>query len=92
MNDELRKLERSAAHEDFVVRTKQAREAAGFTQEQTARFLGVSLEAYQKYEQRSPLPHCHINDSISLTKVDYAWLFSGKGRRPAVELRMVSTK
>ena len=92
MSDEQRKLARSAINREFVARTKQAREAAGFTQEQAARFLGVSLEAYQKYEQRSPLPHCHVNDFIILTKVDYTWLFSGKGRGPTLELRVVSAK
>ncbi len=33
-----------------------ARMGAGFTQEELAKKLGVGLDAYKKYESRSPLP------------------------------------
>jgi DNA-binding XRE family transcriptional regulator len=42
---------------EFIARTKAMRERSGLTQEQVATAIGVALDTYKKYEQRTPLPH-----------------------------------
>lgn len=42
--------------ENFRRRTKELRMNRGFTQKDVADFLGIDLEAYKKYENRSILP------------------------------------
>jgi DNA-binding XRE family transcriptional regulator len=44
-------------NERFCGAVKTARIGAGLTQVEMARKLGVNLDAYKKYETRSPLPH-----------------------------------
>lgn len=44
----------------FLARTKLAREAAGLTQEELAKRLGIRQDKYAKYESRSPLPHQYV--------------------------------
>jgi DNA-binding XRE family transcriptional regulator len=41
---------------DFRRRTKELRMNRGYTQKEVADFLGIELEAYKKYENRSILP------------------------------------
>jgi transcriptional regulator with XRE-family HTH domain len=42
---------------NFRKRTKELRLSRGFTQKEVADFLGITIEAYSKYENRSVLPH-----------------------------------
>jgi DNA-binding XRE family transcriptional regulator len=44
-------------NERFISAVKIARIGAGFTQVEMARKLSINLDAYKKYETRSPLPH-----------------------------------
>ena len=41
----------------FCDRTKTLRERRGLTQAQVAHALGIEIDRYKKYEQRSPMPH-----------------------------------
>lgn len=55
MPDASKELDRA-----FVQRTKELREKRGYTQAQVALALGIELERYKKYEQRSPMPHAFV--------------------------------
>ena len=50
----------SAFDRAFCATVKALRQRKGWTQRQMATALGVSLENYRKYENRSLLPHRHI--------------------------------
>ena len=65
----------------FVQRVKEAREAVSWTQAFMADSLGIPLERYKKYEQRSPLPHYLIPRFCQLAGCDIYYLMTGK-RRP----------
>lgn len=67
----------SEAKSDIIQRTKDAREESGLSQSQLAQMLGVSVSAYQKYEQRSPLPHELIQQFCVIVQKDPAWLLTG---------------
>lgn len=60
-----------------IQRTKAAREESGLSQSQLANMLDVSVSAYQKYEQRSPLPHELIPSFCVIVQKDPAWLLTG---------------
>lgn len=47
----------SAWRKRFAERTAELRDARGWTQAQMAEALGIPIERYKKYEQRTPLPH-----------------------------------
>ena len=66
----------------FVRRVKEAREAVGWTQAFMADSLGIPLERYKKYEQRSPLPHYLIVRFCQLTGGDIHYLMTGERRPP----------
>ena len=68
-------------NKEFVVRTRQARKHAGMTSVEVARMLGIKEPAYQKYENRTPLPHYLIERFCILVRCNVEWLVSGKGRR-----------
>jgi len=68
-------------------RTKELRIAQGFTQAQMAKFLGLDLEVYKKYENRSPLPHRFIHDFCVLVGCDETYFLTGtQGPHPAGRL------
>ena len=64
-------------------RLKDARVAAGETQKSFAAQLGISMEAYRKNENRSPLPHHLIPLACSLLGMDPWYFLTGQFRRPS---------
>jgi len=68
---------------EFIARTKQAREARGYSQVQVAELLGIDQPKYSKYETRSYMPHDLIPLFCLACAVETAWLFTGKGRMAA---------
>lgn len=77
---------RSAFKAKFCRRVAELRDARGWTQQQMADALGIPLDAYKKYENRSPLPHYLVPRFCLLTDVDAELLFAidrPLTRRPA---------
>lgn len=68
--------------EEFIERTKRAREASGYTQEQMAGFLGIDQGRYKQYETRSALPHVFIAKFCLLCRCEVHWLLTGLGKEP----------
>lgn len=64
----------------FLRRTKEARAASGFTQEQLAKLLDMPQDKYKTYEVRSLLPHSLIERFCLITRVDPLWLLTGSGQ------------
>lgn len=59
-------------------RMREAREARSFSQKDMARLLGVTQDAYEKYETRSRLPH-HLLEPFALaTGVSLSTLIAGR--------------
>lgn len=71
---------KSAYKTDFIRRTKEARKARGYSQEELSELLGIDQPKYSKYETRSYLPHDLIPRFCLACGADPAWLFTGKGR------------
>ena len=67
----------------FLRRTKEARERTAWTQEFVAQALGVPLERYKKYEQRTLMPHYLLDHFCTLVGVDIEWLMTGRRRAVA---------
>lgn len=62
----------------FIERTKQLRERRGWSQQEMADALQISLSRYSKYEQRSPLPHEFIDLFTRLVGCDIDFYITGK--------------
>lgn len=62
----------------FAGRVRQIRESLGWTRPQAAELMGVSLDAWIKYEKRTPLPHHLIPRFCRATRVDIWFLFTGE--------------
>jgi transcriptional regulator with XRE-family HTH domain len=60
----------------FCRRCAELRNARGWTQEQMVVALGIPLERYKKYEQRSPIPHDLLARFALLVNVDLATLYA----------------
>lgn len=74
-------------YDQFRERLKAIRLELGFSQEQMAIALGVSLAVYQKYEIRSKFPP-HLLEKLSLiSQRDIGYVVTGRG--PA--LRVIRT-
>ena len=74
-------------YESFRDRLKAIRLDLGFSQDQMAVALGISLAVYQKYEIRSKFPP-HLIEKLSLiSQRDIAYIVTGRG--PA--LRVIRT-
>lgn len=67
--------------DDFVLRTKQAREWAEFTQEQMAKLLQLDQGTYKNYETIRPLPHRYVVPFCLATKTNIEWLYTGRKAR-----------
>jgi DNA-binding XRE family transcriptional regulator len=65
----------SGYNQEFIGRTKQARERSGFTTSQMAQLLNVRLDTYLKYESRTPLPRSFVPNFCLLCRVSADWLF-----------------
>ncbi len=69
---------------EFVHRVRLARETRGFSQREAAELLGIEQDKYKHYETRSFMPHELVPRFCLLCGVDVDWLFSGRGRAPAL--------
>lgn len=77
MNDSV-----SAFTKAFIARTRELREARGFTQEEMGTAIGVPPDTYRKYETRSALP-LHLLERFSLVVGrDIEYIVTGRQRRP----------
>ena len=63
-------------------RLKDARKAAGETQASFADKLGITMEAYRKNENRSPLPHYLIPRACRELGMDSWYFLTGQFRQP----------
>ena len=74
---------------EFIARTKEAREASGYTQARIAEFFGVKQDLWKQYETRSQLPTRMIGKFCLLVRCDPWWLLTGEGSppEPAPQLR-----
>ncbi len=63
---------------EFIDRTRRARAAAGLTQDQIARELGLEQDTYKNYERVRPLPHEYVLSFCTLVSVTLGWLYAGK--------------
>lgn len=68
----------STFHADFLARIKTLREERGLTQAEMATALGILLEAYKKYEQRSLLPHNLVERFALIVGKDVNYVMTGK--------------
>lgn len=66
----------------ICARIKQARKAAGFTQEDMASLLNVTTRAYQNYE-KDRAPFRRLGEFARLTNVKQEWLLRGDDQEPA---------
>lgn len=73
----------------FLARTFAARKLVSDSQADFAAQLeeGMEQDHYKQFEVRSKLPHELIDQFLSLTKVSYEWLFTGRGKGPAWQAR-----
>ena len=71
----------SAYLQSLLRRTKDLREARNLSQAEAAQLIGVKLDAYKKYEQRSPLPHHLIPRFCRLVGTSEGFFLTGKNRR-----------
>lgn len=89
MTDKRRKQVPDRYRAEFTLRTQMARKAAGLTQEEMARRLGLvpadsegpAREFYAKYESRTCLPHHLVVPFCQETGADIVWYLSGKKPR-----------
>lgn len=69
----------------FLARVRQARDARGYTQAEIAKLLNdMPQSKYEKYENRSLLPHDLVPLFCLATGVDVHWLFTGQHRKQKV--------
>lgn len=74
----------TAFRRDFIARTRWARIGRSFTQAQAADLLGLAQDKYKQYESRTLLPHELVARFCLLCGIDESWLFTAKGRAPAI--------
>ena len=71
---------------DMALRLIEARKSAGFkSQDSIAAQLGVTREAYAKYEIDRPFPSEKLGEFCHLTNVNAWWLLTGKGSRHPIK-------
>lgn len=58
-------------------RTRDLRKRSGLEPQQVADLIGVDIEAYKKYETRSPLPRYLIPRFARAVRVSIAYLMTG---------------
>jgi len=68
----------------FLIRTRVAREARPYTQDQIAGILGIAQDTYKQYETRSFLPHHLVAKFCVACGINATWLFTGAGRAPVM--------
>ena len=75
-------LGRSDYTSQVTARTRKLREAKGWTQSQMALALGVTEEAYRKYETRTPLPLALVERFALITERSVHFVITGKEGTP----------
>jgi transcriptional regulator with XRE-family HTH domain len=68
-------------YRQYIERTRQLRERAGYTAAELARRLGIEGATYRQYEHRSPLPLCLIGRFARFVQCDIEYLVTGDRRR-----------
>lgn len=63
--------------ESYRERVRESRIAAGFTQRMMADALGIPLDRYKKYENRSPMPSMTLARFAAIVRRDATWLLTG---------------
>jgi DNA-binding XRE family transcriptional regulator len=76
---------------ELCARTKALREATGMTGEQMAIVLGVPVERYRKYENRSPLPSYLMQRFAITVGTSLEYLLTGKHAHQPI-LRAVDSR
>ncbi len=74
---------------EFTRRVKEARIARGWKQWEAGEALGIPQDQYKQYEGRSLMPHHMIGRFCLITRVDYEWLLTGRGKRPIKQLELI---
>lgn len=75
--------------QEFTKRVKEARIARGWKQWQAGDALGIPQDQYKQYEGRSLMPHHMIGRFCLVTRVDYEWMLTGRGKRPIKQLEVI---
>ena len=75
-------MQKSSGHSDYIEgvfkRTHELRKARFLSRAQMAQLLGVTAAAYQKYEDRSLLPHFFIEKFCLITGCSIEYFLTGK--------------
>jgi len=83
----------SAFKVGFLKRTIRAREYADLSQAELGKLLGgMAQNKYEKYENRSLLPHALIETFCLATGVRVEWLVTGKGEMARAPVRVVASR
>jgi len=82
----------SKFNQNLCERLKRARSDAGYTQEQFAQMLGISVERYRKYENRSPIPVYLIPTVCENLGLDCWFVLTGQGKPPATKTNDMETR
>lgn len=72
-----------AARAARAERIKQLREESRYTQPHIAEFVGVSLRAYQRWEEGGGIEWEHLEKLAELHEVDPQWIHRGSEKGPA---------
>ena len=74
---------KSGFKQQFIQRTKEAREAIGYSQDRIGQALGIKQDTYKNYEIDRELPHEYVPQFCAITGRSIEWLYTGKQRRNA---------
>lgn len=77
----LSRMTRTAFRKAFCGRVRQIRESLGWSRPAAAELMGVSVDAWIKYETIRPLPHHLIPKFCRATGTDIWYLFTGEQSR-----------
>jgi DNA-binding XRE family transcriptional regulator len=70
--------------DEVVKRTRELRESRFLSRAQMAKLLGVTAFAYQKYEDRTPLPHFFIEKFCLITGCSIEYFLTGKDTKTKI--------
>jgi transcriptional regulator with XRE-family HTH domain len=73
----------SELRRQYINRTAELRQARGMTQQEMADALGISLDRYKKYEQRSVLPPYLLPRFAGIVGKDIGFVVTGRVSRGA---------
>jgi len=66
--------------EKFTANLKLAREHAGYSLPEAAKLLSIPFDTFQRYEQRTLMPHRYINAVCNLYGIDPTFLYQGPAK------------